>query len=320
MMPIVDTTQPNSAIQDAQPIEKWAAISGRWQFSDRSVSYLGQEEPGARLPLGIALGSIRFRDGKISTKIKLSRTHHTTAGILLGFQSLNAAYVVAQIGAFDKAYAISEYRPGYGWLSHADAGSLSNIDVDKEHYLEVEVRGQAIRMTVDDVDVLSVIMNRPIEGTGTGVYAWGDAPIQFADTTVQGVAPRIFVIMPFSEPFDSLYHDVIFPVADSLGFEIIRVDEIPGPGIILDDIQSQIEQAHAVVAEISTHNPNVFYELGYAHALRKPAVLLIRRDDSGKMPFDVRGYRAIFYDDSIGGKKMVERTLEQHLRAIVKDS
>jgi len=175
-------------------------------------------------------------------------------------------------------------------------------------------------MTVNDVDVLSVVLNRPIEGTGTGVYAWGDAEIQFTDTTVHGVAPRIFVIMPFAEPFNSLYHDVIFPVAARLGFEIIRVDEIPGPGVILDDIQMQIEEAHAVVAEVSTHNPNVFYELGYAHALRKPAVLLVRRDESGKMPFDVRGYRAIFYDDSIGGKKSIERTLEQHLRAIGKDS
>ncbi len=304
----------------AQRIEKWAAISGRWEFTSSSARYDGPDEPGSRVPLGIALGSIRFRDGKVTTHVKLSRTQHTTAGVLLGFQSMNSAYVVAAIGAYNKAYAISEYRPGYGWVSQADAGSLSNIDVERPHQLEVEVSGQTIRMTVDDVDVLSVVLNRPIEGTGTGVYAWGDAEVEFTETTVQGVAPRIFVIMPFSEPFDSLYRDVIAPVAHKLGFEIIRVDEIPGPGIILDDIQAQIEQAHAVVAEITTHNPNVFYELGYAHALRKPAVLLVRRDESGKMPFDVRGYRAIFYDDSIGGKKNVERTLDQHLRAITKDS
>jgi hypothetical protein len=77
------------------------------------------------------------------------------------------------------------------------------------------------------------------------------------------------------------------------------------------------EQAHAVVAEISTPNPNVFYELGYAHALRKPAILLFRRQEGEAMPFDVSGYRAIFYDDTIGGKKGVERSLEQHLKAIL---
>jgi hypothetical protein len=44
--------------------------------------------------------------------------------------------------------------------------------------------------------------------------------------------------MPFSEPFETLYKEVIKPVAeDQLGFEIVRVDEIQSPGIILDDIQ-----------------------------------------------------------------------------------
>jgi hypothetical protein len=83
------------------------------------------------------------------------------------------------------------------------------------------------------------------------------------------------------------------------------------------DIQRQIESTHAVVAEISTHNPNVFYELGYAHALRKPAVLLWRKLEGQDIPFDIRGYRAIFCDDTIGGKKNVERNLSQHLRAIL---
>ena len=85
----------------------------------------------------------------------------------------------------------------------------------------------------------------------------------------------------------------------------------------MQDIQRQIEDSEAVVAEISTQNPNVFYELGYAHALRKPAILLVRGEEVKTMPFDVRSYRAIVYDDSIGGKKRVERNLEQHLKAIL---
>jgi hypothetical protein len=64
---------------------------------------------------------------------------------------------------------------------------------------------------------------------------------------------------------------------------------------------------------------NVFYELGYAHALGKPAVLLIRRESGRDIPFDIRGYRAIVYDDSISGKKIVERNLAQHLRAVKRD-
>lgn len=307
---------------DAVPtlVKKWAAIAGQWRFTKSEVEYHGPTNKGSGPPLGLALGSLRFRNGEVKTQVRLTRNQKTTAGIVFGYQSLNSAYLVAQIGAFEKAYAISEYRPGHGWISLADAGSLSNIDIERSHEMVLSVSGQSVRLTVDEVDVLDVVLNRPIEGTGIGLYAWDDAPVTFHETMVVAEPPRVFIIMPFAEPFETLYREVISPVAGEMGFEIIRVDEIPGPGIILDDIQQQIEQSHAVVAEISTHNPNVFYELGYAHALRKPAVLLVRREEGSKMPFDVRGYRAIFYDDSIGGKKLVERNLRQHLNAILKDA
>ena len=59
------------------------------------------------------------------------------------------------------------------------------------------------------------------------------------------------------------------------------------------------------------------YELGYAHALNKPTVLLARR--GADLPFDIRSYRVVFYDDTIGGKPEVERNLEVHLKAILKE-
>jgi hypothetical protein len=319
MATITDNTSPGvNALP--MPVGKWAAIAGRWAFEGDHVKYLGPEKAAADLPFGLALGSVRFRDGRITTQVQLTRNERTTAGIVFGYQSLNSAYLIAQIGAFGRAYAVSEYRPGHGWVLVAGTGSLSNIDVGQVHHMVVDVSGQSVRLTVDEVEVLNAVLYRPIEGNGAGLFAWDDAEVEFTETTVTCAAPRIFIIMPFAEPFDTLYHEVISPVASQLGFEIIRVDEIPGPGIILDDIQQQIEQAHAVVAEISTRNPNVFYELGYAHALKKPAILLVRREEGSKMPFDVRGYRAIFYDDTIGGKQAVERSLRQHLRAILKDA
>jgi len=181
----------------------------------------------------------------------------------------------------------------------------------------VSVACQPIRLTVDEVDVLSAVVPSPIEGTGFGLYAWEEGLITFTETTVLSSDPKVFVIMPFSEPFDTLYRDVIFPIADNLGFQVVVGNEIFRPGIIIEDVQRQIETSHAVVAEISTPNPNVFYELGYAHALRKPAVLLVRRQEGETMPFDVSGYRAIFYDDSIGGKKVVERDLKHYLKAVL---
>jgi nucleoside 2-deoxyribosyltransferase len=70
-----------------------------------------------------------------------------------------------------------------------------------------------------------------------------------------------------------------------------------------------------IIAEITPVNANVFYELGYAHALEKPTILLANRKTE-KLPFDVSGYRVIFYDDTIGGKSNIESTLTEHLKNI----
>jgi hypothetical protein len=299
-------------------ITSWAAIAGKWKFGDRIATYTEPSDSAVRAPIGVALGSIKFRDGMIETKITLPRNKQVSAGLVFGFRSLDLQYYAAQLGGWDSAYAIGEYRPDLGWVPITQAGTIDNLDAGVPISLCLQVKGQSVEMVVNDVPVLRSVVNRPIEGSGAGLYAFYDGPIEFRDTAIIGTTPKIFVIMPFSEPFESLYREVIKPVADEMGFAITRVDEITGPGIILDDIQQQIEDSHAVVAEVSTHNPNVFYELGYAHALKKPAILLVRREDAAKMPFDIRGYRAIFYDDSIGGKKVVERKLSQHLSAIRK--
>src|SRR5439155_13549870 len=92
-------------------------------------------------------------------------------------------------------------------------------------------------------------------------------------------------------------------------------DEIAGPGVILQDIVNTLNRAAVVIAEITQPNPNVFYEIGYSHALSKPTILLAERDL--KLPFDVSGYRVIFYDNTIGGKQVVEDALRRHLTAII---
>jgi hypothetical protein len=87
------------------------------------------------------------------------------------------------------------------------------------------------------------------------------------------------------------------------------------PGVILQDITRSIVESDVIVADITPTNPNVFYELGYAHALQKPTILLANRQLE-KLPFDIGGYRVIFYDDTIGGKREIENTLEKHLESI----
>lgn len=122
--------------------------------------------------------------------------------------------------------------------------------------------------------------------------------------------------MRFGEPYDSIYRDVIKPVAEDQGFEVRRIDEYMEPGIILNDIHQRIQSANVVIAEISANNANVYYELGYADAKQKPLILLWRRETGKQLPFDIAGKRAIFYDDTIAGKRLVEDRLRQTLQAV----
>ena len=160
-------------------VDKWAAIEGKWKFKNGHAQYLGPSSEGARMPIGLAKASARFRDGSVCSRMKLSRNERTTAGIFIRFQSLDAPFCLAQIGAYDRAYAISEYQPGGGFIGRAVAGSLSNLNTNETHEFKVTVVGQLIRLVVDDVEVLSTTLSTPMEGTGFGLYAYDDAQVDF---------------------------------------------------------------------------------------------------------------------------------------------
>jgi hypothetical protein len=197
-------------------------------------------------------------------------------------------------------------------------GNVHNLRYNKDYQLEVTQKGQRISLDVDGVPVLEHVLPSPLLGNQLGLYAMSRAPVLFKEFAVQRRAPNAFVAMQFGEPYDAMYRTVIRPKARSLGFDVTWIDEVNRPGIIFQDIQQKIEDAKVVIAEITAPNHNVYYEVGYAHALNKPTILLAQcgRD----LPFDIRSYRVIFYDDSIGGKPLVEETLREHLQAILQDT
>ena len=216
-----------------------------------------------------------------------------------------------------KRTAIWEFVPAFGWVNRKGAGLIPNLRYDKLYQLEVVQKGQRISLIVDGVPVLEHVLPSPPPGNQLGLYAMSKSPVLFQDFSVQRRARNAFVAMQFGEPYDTLYRTVIRPKAQALGFDVNRIDEVNRPGIIFQDIQKKIEDAKVVIAEITAPNRNVYYEVGYAHALNKPTILLAQRGRD--LPFDIRSYRVIFYDDSIGGKPLVERTLREHLDSILQE-
>jgi hypothetical protein len=239
---------------------------------------------------------------------------HFAGGLVIGYRSPDRYYIQVQLGAGRTAYSVSEFVPGFGWGILKGTGPHSALQSNRVYPLECDVRGQEVRVKVDGVSVLEVLLSRPLEGKQTGLIAAGEGPVTFSNFKVESDRPRLFVAMEYREPFDTFYQKVIKPQAES-DFEVVRMDEKFGPGVIFQDMQREIAQADVVIAEITPSNPNVFYELGYAHALGKPTILLAQRGVD--LPFDIRSFRVVFCDDTIGGKDRVEEDLSKHLDAIL---
>lgn len=116
-----------------------------------------------------------------------------------------------------------------------------------------------------------------------------------------------FVLMPFDSAFNDVYRLGIKETAAQLEIKAERVDEQIFQEGILERIYRQIKSADIVVADMSGQNPNVFYEVGYAHALGKLCVLMT--NDADDIPFDLKHRRHIVYGNSIS--KLKERLVEE---------
>lgn len=113
--------------------------------------------------------------------------------------------------------------------------------------------------------------------------------------------PFVFVLMPFSASFEDTYQLAIKPACEAAGAYAERVDEQIFSGSILERIYNQIAKADLVVADMSERNANVFYEVGYAHALGKTTILLTRTAED--IPFDLKHFPHIIYGNRLSDLK-----------------
>lgn len=124
-----------------------------------------------------------------------------------------------------------------------------------------------------------------------------------------GPKPFVFVLMPFDKSFNDIYKFGIKGAAEDAGAYAERLDEQVFAEGMLDRIFNQINKADVIVADMSGRNPNVFYEVGYAHALNKLVILLTK--DPEDIPFDLKHRQHIIYNGQI------ETLREQLSRTIV---
>ena len=103
-----------------------------------------------------------------------------------------------------------------------------------------------------------------------------------------------FVMMPFGNPYDEYYEEIYKPAIEEIGFKSKRADSLFRPSPIIRDIWQYINSSKILIADITDLNPNVMYELGLAHAIAKPVIII--SDTIDKVPFDLRYLRILIYD------------------------
>jgi hypothetical protein len=109
---------------------------------------------------------------------------------------------------------------------------------------------------------------------------------------------RCFIVMPFSLEWSDDVHRALSSACKAMAVQPVRGDDVFTPTDILVDIWQSINGADFVIADITGRNPNVLYELGIAHALAKPVLIISR--NAADIPIDLSTRRVILYGQSEG--------------------
>lgn len=300
----------------------WTALLGTYTENKNEIIFKGKkvtlDNEETRSEYANIMSDQYFSGGKISAEIsfkKIDPNLATQCEIIIFYDPDTRNFLSAGIGGSFNMYSVRSFSNK--WENHALSGNYANLKANKFYKLEVEVKGSTVTLTVDGITVLVTTLPFVIPISQVGLFCLGTDDITIRNYKIHSERPKAFVVMQFSSPFNELYQDVIKPICDECKLNVLRADETYGPGLIIADITKEISESRIVIAEVSPTNSNVYYEVGYAHALNKPTILIAEK--GVKLPFDVSPFRTLFYENSIAGKKLVEEGFRKHIKAVLSD-
>lgn len=132
-----------------------------------------------------------------------------------------------------------------------------------------------------------------------------------------------FVIQPFDKSkFDLRYNDIFEPAIKKANLTPYRVDKDPSVRVPIEEIENKIREARICFAEITTDNPNVWYELGYASSCGKDVVMVCCTEERvGKFPFDIQHRHILTYStSSTSSFKSLEQSITDKINALISSS
>jgi hypothetical protein len=292
----------------------WISLLGRMKKSAQGITYMPtvfEDGPNkGQQAICLAKSNYDFENGVVSFKVKLT---DPSSEVLVGFNHGTGNEVYAGILAGMSPYAISVYANNK-WEILTSAGMGERPPPNLDITVEVRVSGSRIDLYINKILICTGYYK--VQPCQIALMMTGKTEFTVQDFSVSTQKSSAFVVIQFTDEFNALYNEVIKPTCEKYGLTAIRADDIYSSGLILDDIVRSIQECFVIIADITPNNPNVFYEVGYAHGMGKATILLSdkKRD---KLPFDISGFRTLFYDNTIGGKTAIEDRLSKHLKAIM---
>lgn len=309
---------------------KYYVLQGEFVEKDNCIEFLGKRENYVdketnetkyNVSMGRILLSDIFKEGEFSYEITLKEIDlDTRFGIFLDYKKIDTKqqYVDCTVSNDNFGYSLDVWD-GSKWDFKIFGGSGNTLKNNTTYLLKVKKYGSNIKFYVNDM--LLYTYTNMSEFTGScGIYVVNAYEATITNVNIIKTKPKVFAVMKFQKDFDDLYKEVIVPQFNKYGYDVIRADECYTATSILQDIIQEISAASIIIADITMDNPNVFYEVGYAHALKKTTILLADKDKRDKLPFDISGFRTIFYSNSIGGKSEIENTLTKYIENINREN
>ena len=259
------------------------------------------------MPSTLAKSDQYFSAGEVQFRCKLTSAEDRVQLVLN--QGLEIPLLIG-LHTHNSAFGILQVRQG-NTEPLATAGRVEHLTAHREYTIKVEAAGSIVKLFIDGVETCSAYAN--VFRSQVAILVTSSSNLTITNFKITQRNPKAFIVMQFSHEFDDLYAEVIRPTCEEFGFECVRADDIYNNGLIIEDIAREIRDASVIIADITPNNPNVFYEVGFSHGLSKPTILLCDRKRD-KLPFDVSGFRTLYYDNTIGGKSTIENRLREHLR------
>lgn len=239
-----------------------------------------------------------IRDFSRTSLAKLTNKIEVGQPEVIGFTIHGAGYGLDEIEAFSSQFA--------GITEAITTGNFPK-SIREIHFIEAD-SGRAARIKKALSDLLP---------TGDLVVEVSNI-ISSLDSSTQNTLrsigynssskPHAFVAMPFSPEMDDIYHYGIQGAVKSTNLLCERADLSSFTGDVMNWVKSRISTASIVIADLSSSNPNVYLEVGYAWGCKIPTILLVKSEQ--ELKFDVRGQRCLVYNNSI---KSLEESLKHEL-------